>query len=304
MGIETGISWTHHTFSPFWGCSKVSPACDDCYAETLSNRFGFKIWGADAPRRFFGDKHWGQPLKWDRLAAVAGERRRVFCGSMCDWAEGRPDQKPHIDRLFKLIEATPNLDWLMLTKRPQLIDKLIPADWMDIPRHNVFWGTTAENQFWFDNRWSFLKKIPGVVHWISAEPMVGPIVLPDDFLSLGSHAWMITGGESHSNRFKARPIHPRWIKNLRNQCVAAGVPYHFKQYGEFAPTGPIDAKQKLVCAADGWSGDMTAEAMVQHAREAHGGQMESPPLQAMYCVGRKVAGRELDGKIWHEFPEA
>src|SRR5258707_547906 len=126
MSQQSAIEWTDHTYNPWWGCTKISAGCDHCYADTLSTRYGHDVWGPDAPRRFFGDKHWAEPIKWDRDAAAAGVRRRVFCGSMCDWAEGRHDQAEARTRLFALIEATPNLDWQLLTKRPGAIPHLVP----------------------------------------------------------------------------------------------------------------------------------------------------------------------------------
>ena len=120
MGVETKIAWTDHTFNPWWGCVKVSPGCANCYAETFAKRTGHAVWGAETDRRFFGDKHWAEPVKWNLAAAKAGVRRRVFCGSMCDVFEGpRPLLDDWRDQLWTLIRYTPNLDWLLLTKRPE-----------------------------------------------------------------------------------------------------------------------------------------------------------------------------------------
>src|SRR5262245_39758568 len=123
MGKTTAISWAHHTFNPWWGCVEVSPACDFCYARTWAARRGHAVWGKDAPRRFFGDNLWRQPLAWNRAAARAGERRRVFCASMADVLEQRSDavgerMEAERSRLWGLIRATPYLDWLLLSKRP------------------------------------------------------------------------------------------------------------------------------------------------------------------------------------------
>src|SRR5262249_54064076 len=123
MGDKTAIEWTDHTFNPWWGCVEVSPACDFCYARTWAQRRGHPVWGTDAPRRFFGEAHWGEPLRWNRRAAATGRRARVFCASMADVLEERHDPVGALleqarARLWATIEATPNLDWLLLTKRP------------------------------------------------------------------------------------------------------------------------------------------------------------------------------------------
>ena len=131
MGKTTGISWTDHTFNPWWGCVKVSPGCQRCYAETWDKAKGGGIshWGPTAPRRFFGDKHWAEPLAWNRAAERDGVRRRVLCGSMCDVFEHRPDLGDHRFCLYSLIEQTPMLDWLLLTKRPENVMDFVP-EWI------------------------------------------------------------------------------------------------------------------------------------------------------------------------------
>ncbi|MFM7332780.1 MAG: DUF5131 family protein, partial [Brachymonas sp.] len=126
MAKDSRIEWTHHTFNPWWGCVKVSAACDHCYAETWAKRLGEQVWGPSSERRFFSDTHWNEPLKWNREAGEEGVRRRVFCASMADVFENRPDLIAHRMRLLKLIEATPFLDWLLLTKRIHLVKKQLP----------------------------------------------------------------------------------------------------------------------------------------------------------------------------------
>ena len=144
MGIVTKIEWCDHTFNPWWGCTQVSPLCERCYAMMLDARwFGRTHWGSHAPRRYFDDAHWRQPLKWDRMAQAAGQRRRVFCASMADvfdkrWPAGvRP-------RLWGLIRRTPNLDWLLLTKRPENVAPDLPPDWKG-GWPNVMLGVTVES---------------------------------------------------------------------------------------------------------------------------------------------------------------
>jgi protein gp37 len=232
MGRDSNIEWTHHTFNPWWGCVNVSPACDNCYAEQMGNRFGAK-WGKDTARRFFGDKHWREPVLWDKRAAANGERQRVFCASMADVFEDRRDLDPHRERLWDMIEATPNLDWLLLTKRPTKIRSLLRSEWLRHARPNVWLGTTAEDQRWADIRIPELLNVPAFVHFISVEPLLGSIDLRPEWIE-GPHAvagldWVIVGGESGHN---ARPMRPEWAAHLRDQCVAAGISFHFKQWGE------------------------------------------------------------------------
>lgn len=212
------IEWTHNTFNPWWGCEKVSPGCANCYAEIFSKRTGNAVWGASAPRRFFGDKHWNEPLKWNAAAEAAGQRKRVFCASMADVFEDRADLVEPRARLFALIVETPWLDWLLLTKRPQNIARLMPVS----APVNVWLGTTAEDQARWNERLPLLLAVPATVHFVSAEPLLGPIAMngmrPD---------WLIVGGESGG---KARPMERAWVESLRDQCDDRTA-FFFKQWG-------------------------------------------------------------------------
>jgi protein gp37 len=249
MGRDTGISWADHTFNAWWGCTFVngSPACApaqgepgaECYAKVLDARFQGNHWGADAPRRFFGDKHWKEPEQWNRQAAKAHQRHRVFCMSMGDWAEGRPDQRPHLERLWNLILNTPWLDWMLLAKRPQLIVSLYPREWQCNLLPNAWLGVTAETQHWLDIRWPLLKCIPAAIYFLSLEPLFERITLPNDFLEWGQRAWVILGGQSGSGAVAMKPDHVRYV---RDQCVEAGVPFHFKQWGDNAELLQIGKK--------------------------------------------------------------
>lgn len=231
MAENSKISWTDHTFNPWWGCVKVSPACDHCYAESFSKRVGENVWGTDAPRRLFGDKHWNEPLKWNKTAlADFGRPARVFCASMADVFEDRDELITHRGRLFGLIKQTPNLLWNLLTKRNTEIKHYAP--------HlkefgNVRIGVTVENQT-YDHR------IVEGVSWISAEPLLGPLnlenfgVCPDwrdgtaDEM-LRKIEWVIVGGESGAG---ARLMELEWAVDLIRQCKEAGVAVHFKQLGD------------------------------------------------------------------------
>jgi protein gp37 len=232
MAENSKIEWTDHTFNPWWGCQRVSAACDHCYAETMAKRFGQKVWGAKAPRRFFGDVHWTAPLRWHAEAAADGLRRRVFCASMADVFEKRADLNPWREKLWALIKVTPALDWLLLTKRPQLIAAQLPQDWGEGYR-NVWLGTTTENQVEADRRLPHLLGAPARVHFVSAEPLLGPLDLrrwlKDKDRRVG---WVIAGGESGPG---ARPSDREWFRGLRDQCTSVGVPFHFKQWGNWVP---------------------------------------------------------------------
>jgi protein gp37 len=163
------IEWTHHTFNPWWGCTKVSDACAHCYAETFAKRTGHDVWGPDKPRRFFGDKHWEAPLLWNDQAKKAGERQRVFCASMADVFEDYNGPKNlellnARSQLWRLIEQTPNLDWLLLTKRPENILRFLPQAWDQTSR--LWIGTTVENQEQANKRIPELLKVPARIRFL------------------------------------------------------------------------------------------------------------------------------------------
>ena len=263
MARDSAIEWTGHTFNPWWGCTKVSPACDHCYAETWAKRTGFDVWGAHAPRRRLGDDYWNQPLRWDQDAAQSGQRARVFCASMADVFEWNRALDNLRERLWTLIESTPNLDWLLLTKRPHLARRLAP--WASAWPTHVWLGTTVENQLFADRRIRFLLDVPCRYRFLSCEPLLGPVDLS---AYIGGLHWIIAGGESGG---RARPTHPDWIRRLRDQCVNAGVAFHFKQWGNWYP--------QETC---GIGDDGAATSFIR--------------------MSKKNAGRILDGRTWNELP--
>jgi len=221
------IEWCHHTFNGWWGCFKVSPACDNCYANSTAKQYGHEIWGKDAPRRILSESHWNQPFKWDREARLAGVRRRVFCASMSDVFEGRADLDAYRKKLWSLIKYTPNLDWQMLTKRPGNIAKMAPAGGFP---ENVWLGCSVESEE-FTGRIKQLLKTPATVRFLSCEPLLSDLDL-SGFLGPDRINWVIAGGESGPN---ARPTDPAWFRSLRDQCLEAGVPFFFKQWGRYQP---------------------------------------------------------------------
>lgn len=220
MSKNSAIGWCHHTFNPWWGCENVSPECDHCYAEGFAKRTGHGVWGKLAPRRFFGDKHWAEPLAWNREAENAGERHRVFCMSMGDFCEKRPDLIEPRARTFRLIQVTPWLDWLLLTKRPQFLPSMLPPGFRNNPWPNVWLGVTCgvESSLW---RVDALRKLPATTRFISMEPLLGP-VLPN----LTGIDWVIPGGESGPGR---RAMELGWVDAIVERATAQGVKVFVKQ---------------------------------------------------------------------------
>jgi protein gp37 len=266
MAHNSKIEWTHHTFNPWWGCTKVSPGCDHCYAETWAKRTGRAVWGHRETRRAPSESYWKQPLLWDREARDQGRRSRVFCASMADVFEWGAELNPLRDRLWALIERTPNLDWLLLTKRPHLVSRLAP--WSDWPL-NVWLGATVENQKFAAKRLPFLADIPAKTRFLSCEPLLGPVDLSEWRDAID---WVIAGGESGP---RARPSDPEWFRSLVVQCRRLQIPFHFKQWGEWAPVTARSPNVHRYCT----------EYSTELAR-----------------LGKKVSGRRLDGQTWDQFP--
>jgi len=352
MVKDTGIEWADSTFNPVMGCAKVSEACRNCYAMEQVNRYGGDFLGK---RVMTTDNYWKEPLKWNKEAAKAGETRRVFCASLSDvfedydgpilnskgqrfavWPDGsrftvsESDVLPHIPggvrsywmtlddvraRLFRLIDETPNLVWMLLTKRPENIlsmwpkvgfpDSGIPGTLgRKLYLQNVWLGTTVENQEQADKRIPELLKCRDLapVLFLSCEPLLGHVEFSDvskrsDCVSqLGGPAlngigWVICGGESGKN---ARPMNPQWALSMRDQCKVAGVPFHFKQWGEWHPihgTGLLNEMDDEEHSPYAW---INADGSCS--------QSGSEPSKLMLRIGKKQSGRLLDGKEWNELP--
>lgn len=235
MGETTGISWTDHTFSPWEGCFKVSPGCTHCYAEARNERFNDGAhWGppATTPRLMRSPSYWKQPERWNREAAKAGVRRRVFCASLSDVFEDHPGVVADRIRLFALIEQTPNLDWQLLTKRPENMARLAPRSWETRWPDNVWAGTTAENAEMLARRAPYLRQIPARVRFLSCEPLLEPLeelareLWPERRPEIH---WVIVGGESGS---KARPFLLDWARRIVVDCAELGIACFVKQMGD------------------------------------------------------------------------
>lgn len=308
MGETTGIEWATSTHNEWIGCSaKCSPGCANCYAAARAKR-----WGEDftKPRRSSKANRL-KPLSWNRKAEAASKqapwggedeaahvRPRIFCGSLMDWLDPEVPIEWLAD-LLALIAATPHLDWLLLTKRPQLWRERLslvmvapggvgkidakPARWLNgTPPANVWMLTTAEDQRRLNERLPELLRIPALVRGLSCEPLLGPLDLneavPEWWESVNQPLWVICGGESGPN---ARPMHPQWARSLRDQCKAADVPFLFKQWGAW---GPVNSKA------------LAREPLIEHFGERPYGK------SSVIRVGKKAAGRLLDGKTHDEFP--
>jgi protein gp37 len=222
MAEQTKIEWVDHTFNPWIGCTRVSPACDNCYAAAMSHRREWARFEPRAPRRRTTAGNWQQPLRWNRKAEKSGRRAKVFGPSLADPFDAEVSAEWREDYL-RLIEATPQLDWILLTKRPLVARKLFAN--RKVP-DNLWPGITAENQAMLDLRAPHLLAIDAKVRVVSAEPLLGPLDLARWRSGIG---WVIAGGESGP---RARPSNPDWFRSLREQCAAARIPLFFKQWGE------------------------------------------------------------------------
>lgn len=316
MGKKTGIQWTHATYNPWWGCTKVSRACKRCYAATFAARW--VRWGPDAPPREFSEKHWRQPLAWSQAAKRDGVRRRVFCASMADVFERRDNEHgPTLDRLrarlFEVIEQSDGLDWQLLTKRPENMVEMAPAAWRSGWPAHVWAGATVENQATALERVPHLLAVPAAVRFLSCEPLTGLIDLTqldarrhpaakqngwfhidaltgrnDDMWRPCPDApkigWVIAGGESGPG---AEPSHPVWFRSLRDQCDRARVPFFFKQHGEWIE----DPDGDRCVAPDG-----------QNLANLEPGGTNGRGTVRIRHVTKTAAGRLLDGREHNDFP--
>ena len=283
---KTKIEWCDYTFNPWIGCQPVSPACDNCYAERLCKRFGKDCFGTGKERIRTGAKNWEFPVKLNRKAGnkiynhtadgfirkdwgddhkrlLASFRPKVFCGSMCDVFDNAVPDEWRKD-LFRLIADTPYIDWLLLTKRignaPAMIEGAMSgydSGFCGLP-DNVWLGITVCNQQEAERDIPKLLDVPAKTHFLSMEPLLGPVDL-EKALAWQSDVvgidWVIVGGESGPN---ARPMHPDWVRRIRDDCEMFATPFFFKQWGE-------------------WYG--------------------------MERIGKRAAGRMLDGRTWDEVPE-
>ena len=342
MAENTEISWATHTASFWHGCVKVGPQCDHCYAETLDKRFGESHWGAGGRRRFIKNV-WGSLGKWEKKAQATGVRPRVFVMSMGDFFESLPDTHPdsmqmgttRIDAMACMAEAWKHLDFLVLTKRISNVAKMVPDYWLTGKwPANIRMGISVGTQKDADRDIPRLLALP-CPNFLSMEPLLERVSLskiPDTrpnplgagkpwyFQPLSRKSgiayaegkgidWVITGGESGP---QARPSHPDWFRSLRDECKAAGVPFHFKQWGEWLSAPLTDPN-------DNEGVDEQDEMFVRYAKSGcflwpDGTQSQvgftfglfypsAPQAALMLRVGKKAAGHLLDGVAIQQFPE-
>ena len=318
MTKNSKIEWTDHTFNPWIGCAKISDGCKNCYAEAMMDkRYGKVKWGVQGKRIRTSAANWKKPLEWNRqifvqcvmcgwrgnksghaFCPVCGNaecrpvRARVFCASLADVFEDKSNQ-PEMNEwrrdLFEMILATPSLDWLLLTKRPENIIGMASFHVFaqGLPS-NVRIGTSVENQEQADKRIPELLKIKAAGYFLSMEPLLGAVDFRKvpGFNRIGldlSRWWVIVGGESGAN---ARPMHPAWVRSIRDQCMTARVPFFFKQWGEWKPLNQFT----------------TGELMkLNHSVPAHDFSPNSLEDTSVK-IGKHAAGRLLDGREWNQFP--
>ncbi len=375
MSENTKIEWCDHTFNPWEGCQKVGPGCDNCYAETRNARFagGAAInWGPGAPRRRTSASNWELPKRWNAQAEAFmnqhGRRQRVFCASLGDWADNAVPIEWLVDML-EMVRLTPNLDWLLLTKRIGIVSQRLQqanafilgnwpsidakplsqwlTNWLedDCPPANVWLGTTITSQPEADRDITKLLAVPAAKRFLSMEPLLGPVDLDTihntnfgegqpylhpligrvsdghgDSCNAPSIDWVIVGGESGPG---ARPMHPDWASSLRDQCVAAGVPFLFKQWGEWKPICQMEEaehgglyKSNVIAKPHEDQGNLddiygrkcTVPTTVLHIDGSTHGITEpmafgqGTEAMQIFKIGKKAAGRLLDGRIWNEVP--
>lgn len=346
MADGTKIEWTDATWNPITGCSVVSPGCTNCYAMALAGtRLKSHESRKDLTKEVNGKHVWtgqvrfnaewlDQPLRWTKP-------RQIFVCAHGDlFAEGVPDE--WLDRIFAVMALARQHTFQVLTKRPErmraYIERFKPSPAMDgfvtrdgvhssdsprgwpifgnWPLPNVWLGVSVEDQRRADERIPILLDTPAAIRWISAEPLLGPVMLTNIFDYTNEHAtdalagrryfnprddegsavnrlnWVVAGGESGPN---ARPMHPDWARSLRDQCAAAQVPFLFKQWGEYAPrraaepADNVDARKALIVRPDGG----ITSGLLAYGSDAW----------LMDKAGKRTAGRLLDGVEHNGFPE-
>lgn len=241
MGDTTEIAWTDSTFNAWWGCAKISPGCDNCYAADLDARMagpgGKTHWGINVPHRILSASNWAKPTIWDKKATKDGVIHRVFCGSMMDWADKRGPVSERT-KLWQLIRDTQMLDWQLLTKRVPNIKHFLPPDWGD-GFDNVLLGCTVEDKKYGVKRMmQLVNEVKAKRKFLSIEPLLED--LGDvDFTGVD---WVIVGGESGK---QARPMEADWARRIKRQCEEQGVPYFFKQMGAKSSNGMAKGAHSL-----------------------------------------------------------
>ena len=305
MSDKSAIEWTDATWNPIrgtkgkWHCTKVSEGCRNCYAERMNIRFGGPpyVKGTDTLR--LDEKVLEQPLHWKRP-------RMVFVCSMTDLFH-EDVRNGWLRRIFRVMMDAPQHTYQILTKRPhRLQHESWRASLSVLP--NAWLGVSVEDQAAVDERIPLLLNMPVAVRFVSCEPLLGPVTLWREYrvgndpaiLYINNVNWVICGGESGP---KARPMHPDWARSLRDQCQAVEVPFLFKQWGAWQNGSTLHQRPKLerTVLNDGtvYTHAQVAACNVNQKHRAHWGSFA--PIE-MARVGKKAAGRELDGLTWDQMP--
>lgn len=340
MAAKTGISWADSTANLWIGCVEVTPACDHCYARELAERYGWTTWGGP---RVYCKAGWALARKFQRAAnrhvvqgglvggvdPELGRRRRVFVNSLSDFFDNHKTVTWR-DEAWQLFRECPDVIFMLLTKRPENIRKMLPADWGD-GWDNVWIGTTVEDQKRAEHRVPHLLNIPAVMRFLSLEPLLGDVDLRSirvrdpagGFLLLDALAgyvrpfdrkepiggevvnrigWVVAGGESGA---KARISNPRWFCRLRDDCAQTSIPFHFKQWGEWLFSGPglsaiiggVERRMSIASVRIEWGG-ATGDKIYSGAR-----LYQFPDGPVMVRAGTKRAGHMLAGREHLDFPQ-
>lgn len=274
MGTTTGIGWTDHTANFWMGCQRVSPGCENCYAETLvTGRMKLPVWGPPkTTKRQRAKGVWSEVPRWNAAARREGVRRKVFVSSLADIFEDHPDVAPWRADALALLERCTALDVQLLTKRPQNILAMVPPSWLTAWPAHVWIGTTVEDQRRAEERIPHLLRVPARVRFLSCEPLLERVDLvhvverripgepwadveydalrgfcgataADDGPEARGLQWVIVGGESGPG---ARPFDLAWARSILRQCAEAGVPAFCKQLGAVARCEPADLVGRVV----------------------------------------------------------
>lgn len=289
MGKKTGITWCNSSWNGWFGCEKVSAGCRFCYAEREAQKYGYEIWGPSSSRKVLSDKNWNNPIRWNREAERNGIRWKVFTASMGDVFEDHKDLIEPRKRMWELIRNTPNLDWQLLTKRPENIRSMLPDGFEKEPWQNVWLGTSVESNEYRD-RIEILRSVPAYVRWLSCEPLIGSVtdIFPTDpsdnmkRMKAGID-WIVVGGESGSSPETARPMNTENARSILRECRAAGAAFFFKQFGNW-----VDSET----------------AMTYLGVDLNECEYPTMTLDGVSYVhmGKKLTGDKLDGIEYKEFP--
>lgn len=295
MAANSRIEWTHHTFNLWEGCIKVSPSCDNCYAEARDTWIHQGAhWGPNSRRFFHTDAYWDQLSKWNAAAERKGERHRVFVGSLMDICEILPRDHPDYrameearERFWPLVTECSSLVFLLLTKRPKYYLRLVPKDWREGFPANAIPGATIENNEWLRKRIGYLTQVPAAVRFLSCEPLF-------EVLEDGDWAdaidWYIGGGESGP---KARPTHPANYLTLRDTAHRHGKDYHFKQWGNWLPCSQAASDEHRVRI-----GQLMEFPIADQIHAWPDG------THSVWFKDKHLTGRLLDSRTWDELPGA